>query len=172
MRTLLVLALLSISVACTKRDKSTEGGPAPGSGAPARPLEPVAKLSALQLWEEYGDNPIAADGKYKGKAVEVTGDGKIVREGEGYAFGFATVAPVGLFPEQIEQLPRREQKWYHEGYPPNVIARLSKEGNARAANIKPDDTVALVGIVRGSKRANVFRDYVVELDECVIRAGK
>ena len=34
---------------------------------------PVHKLSAAQLWAEYDANEVAADQKYKGKVIEVSG---------------------------------------------------------------------------------------------------
>lgn len=47
-----------------------ESGPDPAAGKGA---DPAAKVTAGALGREYQENELAADGKYKGKAVEVTG---------------------------------------------------------------------------------------------------
>ena len=57
--------------------------------------------------------------------------------------------PVGMFPEQLAQLPARERKWFRDGYPPNVVAHLSQVGLAGAASVKPGQSVRVTGIVKG-----------------------
>ena len=59
----LVLALSLTSLGCKSK-------PAPG---PAAPSGPDVKVKADDLLKEYAANAIAADAKYKGKVVQVTG---------------------------------------------------------------------------------------------------
>jgi hypothetical protein len=40
---------------------------------PAAPVKPVASVKAGDLLNEYSTNAIAADGKYKGKVIQVSG---------------------------------------------------------------------------------------------------
>jgi hypothetical protein len=43
------------------------------TGAAAPPAEPPPKVKAGDLLKEYGSNAVAADKKYKGKIIQVTG---------------------------------------------------------------------------------------------------
>ena len=44
-----------------------------GDGAQTAPREEVIKVSAVRLSEEYDANKVAADSKYKGKILEISG---------------------------------------------------------------------------------------------------
>lgn len=132
--------------------------------------EPVAKLSAIDLFNEYGANTLAADKKYKGKLIEVTGWGVIARDGERYTFGFEVIVFPGMTQAQLARLSAREQKWFRDGkYPPNVIAKLNSEGEKGAADYKSGQTVRVTGFVRGTKKADVWRDHIVEMDDCDLK---
>jgi hypothetical protein len=77
-----LLALALVLLGCGKRS------PAP----PAAPAAPAATVKAGDLLKEYSANAVAADGKYKGKVIQVSGK-----------FGSAQKAP--LMGYAVELLP-------------------------------------------------------------------
>ncbi|VTR98861.1 : tRNA_anti-like [Gemmata massiliana] len=182
MRAFLISCALLLGVGCEKQRPPTEqvtppeDTPAPNPKGPdSAPTSrtPVAKVSAIDLFNEYGQNVLAADKKYKGKIVEVNGWGKIGRSDAGryrYTLGFEVITFPGMTQSQLSRLPPREQKWFREGsYPPNVIAYLNSEGEAVAADYKTGDPIRAIGIVRGTKKADVWRDHVLELEDCTLQ---
>ena len=69
--TMVVLFLAGLAFATTRS--------APGGGRTASSAEPVVNpdgsvsVGAVQLWREYHENEVAADTRYKGKQLRVTG---------------------------------------------------------------------------------------------------
>lgn len=178
MRAALVLFVLSgIAVGCNSASPTATSpggksatGEAPKETKPGRPAPdrtPVAKVTAIALFEEYGKNPLAADNKYKGKYVEVSGSGQVKQAGGGYSFGFEVIYPAPGTAKQLAGLSAREQEWFRAGaYPPNVVARLNSAGETAAAKTARGTPVQVVGRVAGSRTADAWKDYVVELEDC------
>lgn len=164
MRSIVPFFTLLISFGCSSSAPTD-------SAEPSAPPAPVARLTAIQLSEEYISNPLAADAKYKGKRVEVTGSGKVARgSGDRYNFEFQTVALAALPEKQLALLPPREQEWFRSGaYPSNVVAEVARSSEENAAKVKPGDQIVVVGTVLGSRKADVWKDVLVELGECQIR---
>ena len=52
---------------------ATATEPAVTDATPAEPAEPVLQVSITQLLRDYKSNEVGADGKYKGKTIQVTG---------------------------------------------------------------------------------------------------
>ncbi len=132
--------------------------------------KPVASLTAVQLWNTYGMNELTADGDYKGKYLDISGSVQSVNKGADgrYVVGFAVVAPAALNQRQLAQLSPRERKWFKDGYPPNVVCYFSKENEAAFADVKIGKEVTVTAKVVGRKSADVWRDYVVELDNAAL----
>jgi hypothetical protein len=59
---LLILPVLLIACGCGAGDKKKAEEPPPDLSAPVT-------IDPWQAWEEYGENVLQADAKYKGKAV-------------------------------------------------------------------------------------------------------
>src|SRR5687767_11327689 len=117
-RLTLVASLLAVA-ACT-RTRSTAPPPAPA--------EPVATLSADDLVKQYGENELAADGRYKGKYVQVTGRvGKVGKHPLGYPF--------------VQLGSDREDDLF------GVTCYLTEAGTAEAAKLQPGASVTLRGTV-------------------------
>lgn len=193
MRALSLLLLLAMLVGCGKKkpsDPETNSNPAASNNPstnsdsgnnsdlpsePALPVSrvPVAKLSAIELFNEYDRNPLAADRKYKGKFVEVMGGGSVHRGDTGkYTYGFTVAVFPGMTQAQLNQLTPQEKQWFREGgYPPSVVATLNSEGEDAAASLKGGQ-VHIVGIVRGSRKAPGWRNFVVELDDCTLQTAE
>ena len=49
-----------------------------------------------------------------------------------------------------------------------VHADSSDVGEAAAADYKRGDTIRVIGFVKGTKKADVWRDYVVVLEDCTL----
>lgn len=65
-KTMLASAILIALTACASTDT--------GDGAKAgKPGKPDVKVQATQIMKQFTDNEAAADGKYKGKTIQVTG---------------------------------------------------------------------------------------------------
>ena len=138
-----------------------------GSSTATVDTKPVASLNAVQLWDEYGANGLAADGKYKGQYVELSGSVRNVQQGKGdrYFVGFAVVSPAALPDEEYNALNSREKKWFTEGYPPNVECYLSPTEHSVFANVKEGQSIKVVAKVVGRRTADVWGSYMVELED-------
>jgi hypothetical protein len=161
----------------SKREEPKQTKPAPtkpiepkqAGPTPTKPVEPkpVASLNVVTLWEEFLHNGLAADTKYKDKYVEISGGVRVIQnDAKGrYFVGFEIVSPAALTQGQYNRLSPMEKKWFREGYPPNVVCYLSSEAQQSFASIKPGQRIKVVAKVIGSKRADVWRDVMVELED-------
>src|SRR6266566_3092779 len=92
--------------------------PRPSSEEGRSSEEPPIRIDVGQLWGAYRTNAIAADERYKGKTLEVTGSiGRITSD----AVGFVMISFPGLDNAQYNRLTPREKRWFNEGFPPNVV---------------------------------------------------
>lgn len=77
MRQAMLLVALGLAVGCGKKpaDEPAGSGQGPAPGTPATPPKKAddGSVGFERLMTEYGENPVAADAKYKGKQVVVTG---------------------------------------------------------------------------------------------------
>lgn len=64
-----VAVALAIALGCDKGKSSRSGS----SGEGSKPTAPEVKVSAAELLQAYEGNEVAADARFKGKVVEVTG---------------------------------------------------------------------------------------------------
>lgn len=117
---------------------------------PAKDETIVAKLNCVPFWEEYGKNVAAADMKYKGKLVQLTGRiERVDKDNDGYFVSLVCVSG--------------------EGWGPNVVCRFGQDDAAEFAKIKPQEGVTLVARVVGYRRsAAAFREYAVDLKDARI----
>jgi hypothetical protein len=63
-------------------------------------------------------------------------------------------------------MSEQERKWFHEGYPPNVVCYIAQGAENPFAVLKEDMEVKLVGKVIGSRKAPAWRGHIVELEDC------
>jgi hypothetical protein len=128
---------------------------------------PVATLSAAELWDAFGKNTDDADARYKGKWVKISGNVvAATRDGNTVSVGLQVATGTALTIEELKDLPDRERRWYKEGFPPNVVCYSAKGAEGRLAALRRGDRVELVGRVVGRKAADVWHDYIVLLEGC------
>jgi hypothetical protein len=158
--------------------------PPPDVPAPEKPLEPtppppppalgppVASVSAVTLWDAYdADVAPAVAARYSDKVVEVKARGKVARDSiDRPYFGVVVVKGRG---RTTRRMTPDEQRWEKEGYPPSVRCYLSAEQAAILEKAPEEREVVLRGVCAGRKdRDDVYRGYIVELDNCVVAAPK
>ena len=116
----------------------------------------------------------AADLKYKGNVVELSGTIREVKSGNRgrYYLGFQIVVGGGLPQAQFDALPPKERKWHSEGFPPNAVCFIARGEETSLAAIKPGQQVAVIGKVVGRKSADVFQGYTVVVDDSRIPPKK
>jgi hypothetical protein len=125
---------------------------------------PTVKATAADLWQEYEANSAAADQKYGGRRVQITGTVCEVLSGSvGYEVAEPGVVSMGTF----RRMTAQERRWYNEGYPPNVVCEYPAERRATFARAEKGKSFSVVGRCEGSKRdPNVWRGIVVVLTDC------
>jgi hypothetical protein len=129
--------------------------------------ESSASISALELWQEYGSNALAADAKYKnGQVVMSGGVHDIGRAKDGrYYVGFYVVVASAVDEFTYANMSARERKWWAEGYPPNVVCYLAKDAKEDFAGVQPGDKIRVRAKVVGMKQTDdVWQGYLVELE--------
>ena len=151
------------------------GAPSPSkqdvkpSKPPNNKPEVAASTGAPGLWEEYGNNAVQADAKYKDKSIKLTGSVASVRTDEKgrYFVGFSVVASGAVSKATYDAMSPQQKKWFNEGYPPNVVCYIAAEAKAAFAAAKPETMIELIGTCRGMKSDDsVWRGYVVVLEDC------
>jgi hypothetical protein len=139
---------------------------------PSPPSTPVAaeSLSAVTLWDAFDLDPNAAT-RYTGKVLEVTGRGKMTKDQFGRTyFGVEVVKPRG---KTSARMTAEERRWEKDGYPANVRCYLSSKQAAAVEDVPGDRDVVLRGTCTGRKdRQDVYRGYIVELDDCTLIAPR
>jgi hypothetical protein len=144
--------------------------PAPIDKPPPPPLSaPVASIAADTLWDAF-DLGATFAARYTGKVVEVKARGRVARDSiDRPYFGAVVVKPRG---RTTPRMTPEEKQWEKDGYPPSVRCYLSPE-QAATLEKREDQDVVLRGICIGRKdRDDVYRGYIVELDNCVVVAPK
>lgn len=138
------------------------------SGAPKVLPQPVSRIDAVELWRQYGDNPIGADGRFKDRYIEVSGTVRLVQKDEAgrYSVGLSVVTRIGLDQDALDRLPARELRWQKDGYPPNVICFITPGGEGAFAALREDASVKIIGCCKGNRSAEVYKGYVVVLEDC------
>lgn len=112
-------------------------------------------IAAGTIWQEYGGNEVAADEKYKGKTIKISGPVHSVRKAADgrYMIGFYVVDPVDA-----------------EGrkYPPNIVCYIADGSQKDFAAFKAGQTAKVTGKVVGRKSAVAYEGYIVVAAECRI----
>lgn len=154
-----ISVLLVLLAGCSGRPDGSTPDPKGGLG------EPVAKLSAVHFFNEYSDNPIRADEKYKGKPVQLTGEvGSISSDSIGFhkQEGFREMSMT-----TYDRLSDRAKKIFNEGYEPNVVCKLDPAFKSQFADAKKGKQLTLAGRVVGeSKDPEAWQGRVVILEMC------
>jgi hypothetical protein len=139
--------------------------PAACSPTGAVDRSPVASLRAEELWNEYDKDPEAADRKYKGKYLVVSGMVIEAREGR-RQIGLQVFTLPPMIHTELARRPAHERGWYDRGYsPPNVVLLVAPghepgfERARRGFDIKANARVV------GRKKAEVQRGHLIELDD-------
>jgi hypothetical protein len=111
--------------------------------APEAPPTPVATLKAADLLNEYKSNELAADGKYKGKLIQVTGK-------------FASVQKdlIGRYYVSMEGGSDADF---------NVACYLSESGKDEAAKLQANQDLTVRGVCDGR-----LAGQVLTLKQCEI----
>lgn len=104
----------------------------------SQPSQEIIKVSAIKLSEEYKANEIAADAKYKGNIVEVTG----------------VVENIG---KDIIDAPYIALKSYEYAIVDKVQCYFSKADEAQLATVVKDRQITLRGEVSGKMGNIIFR---------------
>jgi hypothetical protein len=133
MRALLLVCLIVVT-GCSGKD---------GNGSPVvPPADPEVKVDAVRLFYDYNDNAVAADQKYKGKALRVTGT---VREVASDWIGFVVgEVSMEISPAQYRALSEKRKRWFNDGVDSSVICQIDpahKDGFAKAVKGKPFSVV-------------------------------
>lgn len=109
------------------------------------------RISAEEVWEEYDANEVAADAKYKGKILVVTG--VVTEVGKEIIFGTPYVALAG-----------KSNGWFGDTYLGGTVhCSFSKSDEAALSALSKRDYVCVAGVCTG--KFILF----VQLKPCVIR---
>jgi hypothetical protein len=157
--------------------ENSPGGSTPTTTAvnpptpPPAPTAPGEALSAVKLWDAFDLDPDAASARYTGKMIEVTARGKLARDYRDKPyFGAEVVKPRGRL---TSRMTPNERQWETEGYPPNVRCYLSPDQEAALEKVSPGQEVVLRGVCTGRKTiSDVYRGYIVELEDCTVMVPK
>ncbi len=146
--------------------------PAPPQPPPPPPPTPAETLSAVRLWDTFDLDPAAAAARFNGKVVEVTGRGKVGKNSLGRPyFGIEVVSPRPGRP--TSRMTPAERRWEKEGYPPSVRCYFAPEQAAALEKLSPGQEVVIRGTCTGRKNMeDVYRGYIVELDDCTVVTPK
>src|SRR4051794_18549983 len=106
---------------------------------------------APKLWNEYDDNEVAADRKYLGKVVELQVGGKLAKDARGYFLGGEVVGRALLPASQAQRMSPRDQKWYNEGYPPNVLCHIHPAALEPFESPAPGTICTVRGVCKGKR---------------------
>lgn len=112
-----------------------------GGGKPKEILPPEVSVSATKLFSDYSANELAAEAKYKGKVLEVSG----------------TIGSIG---KDILGSPFVTLKGDLIG---DVQCMLTKEDASKGASLSQGRQITVVGTANSSKLVNII------LDDCRIK---
>lgn len=113
--------------------------------APPAPLKPEMKVKAADLLKDFSGNAVAAEAKYKGKVLQVSGK-----------FGSAQKAPLYGFAVQLlpEDAPDVNMS--------NVLCIISESAKDDVAKMKENDSISLIGVCDGQSVGQVV------LKKCIV----
>lgn len=122
------------------------------------------------LWKQYGDDPAGADALYRGKRVEFRIKGRLQQDADGgWVLGAPMYEPTALTAEQYAQQTEKEQRWFRDGYPPNVLCRVALEQVQAFRALPADREVTVRGWCVGKKLdSDVGGGYVVLFNDCAL----
>jgi hypothetical protein len=152
-----------------KLKKAEENKPEPPKPAPPKEDRTiVASVNAPSLWMEYLDNAIAADAKYRGKCVQITGNVREVRkDAKGqYYLGFSCVSPGGATRASLARMDEKQRRWFNEGYPPNVVCYITPGHEGAFATVKQDHRIVVVGRPADTRQEDVYMGTVLVVEDC------
>jgi hypothetical protein len=129
---------------------------------------PIAVVHAISLFQEYDQNPIAADAKYKDKYITLRLNAeRIFQDSQGRnCVGQPAIIAGSLSEFEFASLPARERRWFTNGYPANIVCVIADESLQDAAKIQQQNQGTLIGKVAGRRAAEAYREFVVELVDC------
>ncbi len=111
--------------------------------------KPAITIHVNTLFNDYRDNTIGADAKYKGKFVELSGEVQemsVDAKGRNY-IGFKTVESIS------------------EVYPPNIICFVKQDAQAAFGKLKEGNKIKVIARVVGRSPASIQLGFIVTLDE-------
>lgn len=165
MRTIATLAVVFAVAGCggSSGDAGKAGINTPASAPAVFNREPVGKGNAATLWQEFGGNQIAADERYVGKYLAVTGMVKEVKKGakDGrYYVGFW-----GCYGSGFGTTGRETRD-----HLPGVICYIAEGKAGEFGSVQPDQTVTVVAKVAEKRRAPLaaYQDYIVVLEDATL----
>jgi hypothetical protein len=140
----------------------------PPPNATPPPLPAAAEsMTAVKLWDVFDLDATAAAAQYTGKVLDVSARGKVGKDSFGKPFfGAVVVQPRG---KTTARLSPDEQRWEREGYPASVRCYLAPDQADALEKLPAGKEVVLRGTCTGRKdRQDVYRGYIVELDNCTV----
>jgi hypothetical protein len=151
-------------------------------GPPEGEEQVAASLTADQLWGEYRDNMAAADVKYQGKMVELSGVPSKVEKDEGGRYYLAAACDERLVPRNRGGPREMSIEEYHkhalEGafgskYIPAVFLYIDERDVQRLVGLGGGQTVTVRGRCLGAKKdAATVPDYLVVVEGCTFAEQK
>jgi hypothetical protein len=149
---------------------------------PPREDEPVAaSLTAEQLWSQYRDNMAAADVRYQGKLVSLSGVPSKVEKDERGRYYLAACEerlvhrPGGGGREMSfdEYFRHVNESSASSRYVPALLLFIDERDVQRLADLGGRQTVTVRGRCSGAKKdAATSPDYLVVVEECRLAEGK
>jgi hypothetical protein len=199
MRRFVLLATLCVAAGCQPAD-APPNPPAMTTG-PARPgadqdkpngtgktptaAANVVKVAAGKLWEAYQANFAAAEVKYAGQQVEISGvPAEVKKDAEGRYYLVAAevrlIMPsdTGPMTGSLEDIERRQAELaLNAQYLPGILLYIDKSELPHFAKADPKATVTVRGVCAGARKdkpgRTVVPDYAVVIDGCsLVTPGK
>jgi hypothetical protein len=137
---------------------------------------PAISTTAYELWESFRNNDPEAM-KYKGKYVLVTGvvcrrlqEAGSLRFPNRPYIGLEVAESRPLSEEELAALPPHQQRWFHEGYPPNVVCYINPASQTAFAQVLERQQIKVLGQVLGGREADAWQNYVLDLVDCRLSA--
>jgi hypothetical protein len=147
-------------------------------GPPASPFAEPVKVSADDLFQQYREDLVAADGKYLGRPLVVEEvKGKVEKDEAGRYF-IGTVNRRMLAPPRSGQARIKSTEEYARSvyeaaastrYLPGVILYLRPSSIGKLQGLDPNVPVSLRGTCRGTRRASAGDPaFEVVLEDCTL----
>ena len=137
---LIVIGIIASSGSKKEEPAKNAATPAAQTAAPAAKVEAI-KISAASLYATYKENEVAADEKYKGKAMEITGTIDDIKKGLG-DIPYVTLATDDDFG--------------------NVQCTFSKNDSAQLAELKKGQKITITGKCSGLMMNVIVKDSKIQ----------